>query len=350
MSRKPSPVTAYQWKEAHDSLDATISRCSKICSQICSVSQVAETSRNDLISQLDSARSALTSQLGVSQAMLARARNRLASPVYNLPEEIIFVIFMHVLYHNDEFRSTTADISARTFYERLYALLEVCSVWRAVALSRPALWSLVPVIRGPQYFTSDQATALSLHRSDTVPLDLFVMVPRTIPHPCIKALTQHTSRFRTVNIVAEGPCTIQSIMGTLLKNKLSDKLSELSVCISDLEHVNRFADEPYYMFPPNTSDHPLFLRTLKSLTRFRITGATLDWTQVSFSGRLLELRLHSVILGLDSSLHNFLRAISTAPQLQKLELISIISYSESNLASPPAVSFPALQTLIVEDL
>ncbi|CUA78469.1 hypothetical protein RSOLAG22IIIB_07095 [Rhizoctonia solani] len=333
------------------SLWVSISTSSRISSELCSVSQTAESSKNDVIYHLDSARAALTKHLGESSAMMARARNRLASRAYNLPEEVLSLIFMHVLFGDKRLHYAAADCSVQAFYGRLYALLEVCSLWRATGLSRPEFWSIIPVIKGPHYFINNKVASQSIHRSGELPMDLVVAVTRITPESSVVALAQHTSRFRTINISAEEPRIIQVVMNHLLHsgNRL-DALFELSMCITNLRNVDRFDGQPYFMFSPNNPDHPLFLQTLKSLTRFRLTGATLDWAQVSFSAHLTELQVRSVILGPDSSLHHFLRAASTARQLQKLEFGSIISFLEPNLADPPTLSFPALQTLILKDL
>ncbi|KAG8730484.1 hypothetical protein FRC12_020238 [Ceratobasidium sp. 428] len=188
----------------------------------------------------------------------------------------------------------------------------------------PMLWNLVPVIRGPRFSLSYEATSLSLNRSGTLPLDLALMIPYFVPNSLMADLTKHASRFRSINIVSQEPDTVQDILRPLLEHNTSSSLSELSLCVTQLEHIDQLGDEPNYMFPPDhESSKDRLPQLLQSLTRLRFNGATFDWAQITFSTRLVELRIHSVFLGYDSFLHEFLRAISAASELQQLSLASI---------------------------
>ncbi|EUC59833.1 hypothetical protein RSOL_325110, partial [Rhizoctonia solani AG-3 Rhs1AP] len=176
-------------------------------------------------------------------------------------------------------------------------------------------------------------------------------IARVVPSNLIADLAQHASRFRTINIVAEVPSAIQNLLSSLMDHNVSNSLSELSLCVTDTEHIDRLGPEPYYMFlPDNETSERQFSQLVQSLTRFRCYGATLNWRNITFSSRLVEIRLHSVIIGNDHFLHSMLLVISTASELQKLDLISITSFPQPIMMPPFQLVFSQLQSLVLEDL
>ncbi|CAE6455910.1 unnamed protein product [Rhizoctonia solani] len=349
------PVVVEQWKETGSDLAGSLSRYLDSCLLLSKASENAGVDRKDLISHFDSTLqpgallTMLSEQLAKSREVLSKARNKLASPIYNFPAEILSRIFLYFV-EDDSDSPTYVEFTVRTFYHSVHTLLGVCSVWRNVGISMPHLWNLVPVIRDVRFTLSWQATSLSLRRSKTLPLDLAVMIPHVVPERLAARLAKHASRFQTINILAEEPCTIQEIMDPLLKRNVSDSLTELSLCVSDLEQLDRLDNHPYYMFSPRSPTHPLLVELLQSITRFRLFGATLDWSQVTFSTRMVEIRIHSVIIGSDSVLHELIRSLSTAPELQKLELASITSFPEDDLDDILPIVLPKLKSLVLEDL
>ncbi|KAG8729375.1 hypothetical protein FRC11_008912, partial [Ceratobasidium sp. 423] len=353
----PLSALAHQWEDTGSTLKSTLSNYHQLCLCLSEASGEIDMTKKDLVSYFDSALqpgallSTLFSQLKKSQEVLSKARNRLVSPIYNFPSEILSKIFLHFVYDKDSDTPLYVEFTIRTFYHRLYTLLGVCSVWRNIGVSTPMLWNLIPVIRDVRFTLSNRATSRSLRRSGMLPLDLAVMIPHLVPDLLVARLTKYAPRFRTINILSEEPYTIRKIMHPLLHQNVSESLSELSLCVTDLENIDRLSNSPYYMFLPESPEHPLLLELLQSLTRFRFNGATFDWSQITFSSRLVEVRVHSVILGNDSSLHAFLRAISTAPKLQKLELVSVMSFPDPGLLDDaPQVELPELQSLVLIDL
>ncbi|CAE7197587.1 unnamed protein product [Rhizoctonia solani] len=350
----PLPAVVEQWKEAGSALANSFSNYLDLCLSFSQLSEVGA-DKNDLVSHFDSALqpgallTVLSDQLAKSRVVLAKGRNRLATQIYTFPTEILSRIFLYFV-EDDSDCPTYVEFTIRTYYHRLHTLLGVSSVWRKVGISMPILWNLVPVIRDVRFTLSPLGISLSLRRSKTLPLDLAVLIPQIVPHGLATKLAKHASRFRTINILSEQPHTIREIMSALMERHVCDSLTELSLCVSDLEHIDRLGNNPYYMFPPQSPAHPLFIQLLQSITQLRLLGATLDWSQITFSARMVEIRIRSVIIGSDSVLHEFLQALATAPQLEKLELATITSFPEPNLGNPPLVILPKLQSLILSHL
>ncbi|KDN34413.1 hypothetical protein RSAG8_12495, partial [Rhizoctonia solani AG-8 WAC10335] len=355
---KHPPLTTMvdQWKETGSTVAKTLSKYLELCLLLSKLPEDTDTDRKNLVSYFDSALqpgallTVLSDQLAKTREALARARNRFISPIYNFPTEILSKIFLYFVFDKNTGSPTYVEFTVRTLYDRLHTLLGVCSVWRNVGIATPALWSLVPVIRDVCFTLSRRATSLSLRRSGTLPLDLAVMIPHVVPDGLVARLAKHISRFRTINIIAEEPRTIREIMNPIMELNVSSSLTELSLCVGDLENLDRLDNNLYYMFPPESHTHPLLVQLLQSITRFRFYGATFDWNQIKFSVRMVEIRVHSVIIGTDSALHEFLQALSTAPELQKLELISITSFPEPGLGNPLPIVLPKLQSLVLDNL
>ncbi|KAG8693263.1 hypothetical protein FRC09_010627, partial [Ceratobasidium sp. 395] len=358
-SRNPSPSSAivHRWKETGRALANTLSEYVELCLDLSRTSEETSDSSTDLVSQLDSVLrpgalfTVLSDKLTRSQVAVTKARNILASPVYKLPSETLSKIFLCFVYKERSASPVYVEFTVRSLYHRLHTLLGVCSGWRDVGISTPALWKLIPVIRSSRFSLSYSAASLSLNRSGALPLDIAAMIPQVFPESPVADFIKHASRIRTINIISQEPYTIQDIMYPLMEHNISSSLFGLSLCVTNLEHVYRLGDEPYYFFLPNhesSEDH--LPRLLQSLTQLRFSGATFDWTRVTFSHRLVEIRVHSVVLGKDPSLHEFLRAVSTAPELQRLSLASVSSFKEPNPGTPPEVRLPKLQSLILDHL
>ncbi|KAG8726402.1 hypothetical protein FRC11_000209, partial [Ceratobasidium sp. 423] len=157
---------------------------------------------------------------------------------------------------------------------------------------------------------------------------------------------------------------ISRLIEHLLRHQPHFALSELSI------HQVRYEEgEPDY-FPElpagfimsnRSTNHDLFTNLIGSLSILRINGVNIWWGEITFSDKLVELRLQSVVLDDKSMLLGFLQVLRSAPELQQLKIISVVALSgldsDSDLDEPQPsdtpvakYSFPKLRSLLLGDL
>ncbi|TDL28130.1 hypothetical protein BD410DRAFT_345973 [Rickenella mellea] len=116
------------------------------------------------IAVLEQSARELPTQAVLLQLCIARARRRIhlwmTFPINRLPTEILLHIFELALLMIPPTRMTITRLS----------LIHVCSQWRAIALSRPSLWSNIPVIDRSPFRVSQMCFSLA----KSTPLVLWV--------------------------------------------------------------------------------------------------------------------------------------------------------------------------------
>lgn len=171
-----------------------------------------------------------------------------ASPIYNLPSELLATIFMFAV----------ADLVPGT----REVLTAVCSTWRNIAVIYPRLWSVIEV-------GSAEWTDLQLRRSKVVSLTLRCNSEISYER-FLTAFQDNASRIRGCIVTVDSSITLIQTFIPLLGMALPE--------LEMLELHTTFGSP--YSFPFNP--HPPFLRRLK------ITGAALAWASTHFSS-LTEL-------------------------------------------------------------
>ncbi|KAG8703868.1 hypothetical protein FRC11_010391, partial [Ceratobasidium sp. 423] len=297
----------------------------------------------------------LDHQLALSRSALARARNTLMSPAYVLPDEVFYEIFMNVLYPADESSlGDSMDSRLRTIFPTLFSLMRVSRVWWDVILKRSEFWSLLPLYIGTP-LRCLRAPALGARRARG-PLHLAAIVHRDVHliHRTIGHSVVDIPRIRTINISTSDQPVERAIKEVFLlfggHNVDSLGLRELSLHrAQDLLDQDRI---PVGFDLVILDDYPIwtqFLKILKLLSVFRVSGTELRWSQMAFSDRLVELRLQRVIMGHDSTLADFLRKLVSSPALRDLKIISVKTFSDEPETNQ-RVLLPNLDSLLLEDL
>jgi hypothetical protein len=290
-------------------------------------------------------------QLAQSTSILARARNRLASPINFLPEEVLYQIFLNVVYAPENTNSPM-NKSLRAIYGSLHKLLAVCSIWRNIAISRGTLWDIIPAADIP---VRSQKLGLSLDRSGGRALHLVAIATADGP-PCLfKTITENNVRLRTLNVQSAYSNFITPVIAELLRGGVPDQLSELFMRCSP----------PKYSQPPRISNCVVedasieqadFNKLISSLSALRLSGIQLDWktTNNVFSDRLVEFHIHKVGLGnSDTAMLDLLLALSSATKLRDLKIVDVRAYrisAQSSSLTPPIVVFPKLQSFLLQDV
>ncbi|KAG8689324.1 hypothetical protein FRC11_003153 [Ceratobasidium sp. 423] len=160
-----------------------------------------------------------------ARSTLAQTRNRILSPVFRFPEEVLSEIFINVVFAPtnqlesdvEEVDTWPMEYSIMKIYRALHKLLAVCSVWRKIALARGVFWCTVPIFDSPiRVMRRKQATNLSIERAGTGDLHLVATLPYGSNVLDLDALAKHATRFRTANILTKVDHTTRAIMETLL--------------------------------------------------------------------------------------------------------------------------------------
>ncbi|KAG8756835.1 hypothetical protein FRC11_004974, partial [Ceratobasidium sp. 423] len=340
-----------QWENARDSLSIALRGYLDSCISLENGFEYGYNSAKDLASRIDSTLESLQHEMSLqliqSTATLARIRNRAASPIWSLPEEILSQIFLNVVYSPGT-RSLLMGACLQKMYHNLHNLIAVCSVWRMVALTRGQLWEAVPASDDPIKY---QAMDLSIERSRGRALCFATTLPKDgIPPLLIEAVTAHAPRFRALNLKGMELNKIRNIIAAVLKADTLSQLSELSI------HCTSVKTKGICVVRPDSPEQDAFNALINSLSVLRLAGTQIHWETATLSNRLVEFFIHKVELGnSDSAIYTFLSALSSANELRNLKIMFVRAYRGSNeieslARSIPQVVFPKLQSLVLFDL
>ncbi|KAJ7190736.1 hypothetical protein GGX14DRAFT_579537 [Mycena pura] len=156
--------------------------------------------------QLASLKSQLTS-LRTAKKQLLQDLDRLVYPVLTLPPEISSEIFRHVA---PKFAPNIPNIGACSFQKYYWPLqlASVCRAWRAIALSTPALWSVIAIF-GDSTRDFEQLLRLWLARARSLPLDLYISLTLDpVSHTILSILAPYASQWRHVSLESFSPFTL----------------------------------------------------------------------------------------------------------------------------------------------
>ncbi|CAE7144655.1 unnamed protein product [Rhizoctonia solani] len=359
----------WRWEAASESLINALEGYQRSCGLLESSLSVDYGSK-DLGLRIDSSLKTLDAkiadELTQSRLILVRMRNKISSRFYSLPKKILAQIFMNVVYRP---AATYMATHLNKIYSRLHTLLAVCTTWRKAGIAHEPLWAIIPVYEAfgrPKPL----ATRLSLGRSmadrySNRGIHLAALISRH-NGSFIPSVGGGIPKFNTVNVMSESARAIMRLLDDLARPRGSwptrQHLSELSIY-----HVR--PQSRHFQGPPEYPDffydcvmysmtgraqNPL-LELFQSLSILRVRGAGMLWDQIKLSNQLVELRLQSVNFRSESELYDFFEALSSAPELRDLKIISVIAFSEPDSDSPSAprsVKCPVskLQTLLLKDL
>ncbi|KAL5638599.1 hypothetical protein ACGC1H_005313 [Rhizoctonia solani] len=229
-----------------------------------------------------------------------------------------------------------------TIYRNVYNLIAVCATWRRVGLAYPALWKLVPIIehQNPAFLRAPPLEHI-LQRAGNHHLHLAIMADK-FPYEQFKHLCSQWNRFSVINIWSDAvvPTETAAVLCEILKHSPPGSISKLSL----KKQPNNWVT---YSSFNKVNFNPQISQLVGSLSVFRISAFTLEWKNIRFSHRLIELRVDSIMLRSDSKIRTFFAALSSAPELKELSLLSIQLDSDQLDKDVPleVLSLPKLQLL-----
>ncbi|KAL5633500.1 hypothetical protein ACGC1H_003860 [Rhizoctonia solani] len=357
----PPCATIKRWEDASASLEAAFKDYMDMCFGL-GIDSLRGEPQHDLAPRIDFTLSMthtrISHYLKESSCVLARTRNKLASSLYNFPEEVLSQIFLDVVFdHNGSQGSQIPSMrqDVRLIYHRLYSLIGVCSSWRDILMERGIFWSVIPMVSNPS-IKREGPFELCLTRAGGSRLHLAVdHQVATSSTDLGTVLANHRSRLRAINIcVDDGDDeTMEYVVSQLLKHIPHGSLSELSIQLTDSESSDMSTELPEdsdYIMYRDSPQQASFSRLVQSLTAFRLYGARFHWDTLSFSTRLVELRIERVVLGYDDMIASFLQTLSLATGLRDLKIIAISTFRKRSPTPLSPITFPALQSLFIEDL
>ncbi|CAE6408627.1 unnamed protein product [Rhizoctonia solani] len=353
----PSCGTIQQWEEAGASLVAAFKDYTDLCLGLGN-SSLRGDAWNDLVPRIDTTFGAVHTRishyLDESTRALARTRNKFASPLFKLPQDVLLEIFLNVVFDrddSDQFGRSSIEQDTWLIYHRLYDLIGVCSSWRDMIMANGTFWSVIPMVSSLPA-EGERQSKLCLQRAGRSTLYLAANLGASMSSRNLAVvLAEHGSRFRTINISTHDVAAIRDAISKLLKYAQHGTLSELFLQLR--------APHVWIHGPPNESDyidshdHPLS-SLMQSLTAFRVCCVQFHWDTISFSSRLSELHIEQVTLGYDDKIAPFVQSLASATGLRDLKIISVSTLRRSGTASDSTpltpVVFPALQSLFIKNL
>ncbi|CAE6486363.1 unnamed protein product [Rhizoctonia solani] len=364
----PCSSALLKWEAAGKKLATALSAYLQSCvflDTFCAApSQDAKTVASRVDIALNALHPNLFEELSQSQVSLARMRNRVSSPFYSLPGDVLAEIFKDAVYiptPDDKPFPPMADGLTRIF-SRLHNLLAVCSTWRNTAVELSDLWSVIPVAHELSTRPTPRSASLTLERSraltsDRCRLHLAAVLPDRFYGHIAPFAEGKIPQFTSINIEARfrSPTPyISDLLDNLLESQSPAVMSELSIH----HYEDPLEDSPPR--PPKTNEYldftmPTEKKLISSLSAFRLRRINVHWNTITLSDKLVEIHLQSVMLGSNAKLVEFLHALEPASELRDLRLVSVVAFAgratpiDSN-AAPRKISLPKLQSLLLDDL
>ncbi|CAE6451217.1 unnamed protein product [Rhizoctonia solani] len=265
-------------------------------------------------------------------------------PISCLPDEILAEIFVRRVYRRC--KGYTPSLMLRrigAIYRRVYTLISVCVTWRRIGLGCPNLWLVVPIVNSSP-LSLVPSNKLILQRAGSRNLHLAISVNNP-PFKELENLGGHWHRFSVIDLWSDSiTCgEISKVLETILEHSPPGSISKLSLRYQDLNFISHL----------NVDSSPdLSIAKFDGLlSSFRTSGIPpINWKHITFSHRLVQLRIDQIIASSNSELRGFFTALSSACELKELKLIAIIFNPDLLDTDTPleVVSLPKLEFLYVE--
>ncbi|CAE6488196.1 unnamed protein product, partial [Rhizoctonia solani] len=304
--RNPSTSALIEWEDASQKLATALSAYLQACLFLDTFSGTRYPDTNKTVSSidhsLDNLHSKLFQELSQSRIVLAQVRNKISSRAYLLPNEILAQIFMDVFYvpgpNEGPFPSMRDGLNR--IFGRLHSLLGVCTTWRNVGVALKDPWSVIPVGDIESSRLRPKATSLALQRShDWVSgnrcLHLAAVLSKQSAAPFFGK--EVAPQFSSINIETQfepSTASISHLLARPLDSQPPFVMSELS--IHQFQAPQEFAlvfipDNDYLGFHMTTEAYKRFISMFNSLSILRLRSTNIDWSEITFSDKLVTIHL-----------------------------------------------------------
>ncbi|KAH7320401.1 hypothetical protein B0J17DRAFT_296891 [Rhizoctonia solani] len=372
LGTRASPCPAVQrWEDAHTCLLSALTAYMDTCMNLKN-SSLSELSTNaeSLVPRIERHITSLSSfvayQIFQIRSVLSTAQSQIASPIYALPEEVLVEIFSQVIYlpADNQPPDQSMEQDLRSIYRRLYNLIGVCTSWRNTAVRKRGFWSIIPMIDKCKcsHQPLEEVTERSLRRSGGTGLYIAMSTSLRLP-TLLRPLLNYGKHIRALNIQTESRRTMKEVMSTLAVFASPETLTNLSIYLKPTVEFRDSTDAGWEVIRQPSQHQERHKKILGSLRALRIRVAHIDLYGLTFTN-LVELRIEEVRLGFKSAFKRLLGAISSATNLQYLQLVSVSSYLDDEFlfdvqSSPPnviddneqlIVSLPNLKLVFLADM
>ncbi|KDN39433.1 hypothetical protein RSAG8_08839, partial [Rhizoctonia solani AG-8 WAC10335] len=260
-NHQPS-VTIKQWEDAGASLVAALGNYMDLCLKLTPSSLGEGINPKNVAIRIDPTVKAIFKEITEIGSTLARTRNRLVSPLLQLPEEIISIIFTHYVFDRmipDLSRPSSLAQEVWHIHYGLDTLIHVCSSWRNFLIAKGRFWSIIPVLTGSS--TSEWSPLeCSLQRAGGCKLYLAVDDGNwEISKLLLAVLSEHSSRFRSINLNIRDHHVIRDALIKMLQQDTTRSLTELSIRWSTaLDASPSLPSDSAYILPREHPQQALF--------------------------------------------------------------------------------------------
>ncbi|CAE6370799.1 unnamed protein product [Rhizoctonia solani] len=345
-----------QWEEAGASVLDTLKGYTDLCLNLSPKSFGDTEKPGDIGKKFDTSLEVISKQMLNLTFTLVRTRNRLASSLCRLPEEILSAIFMNAVFessHSGGSHSTSIEQDICLIYRRLYVLLGVCSTWRDVIMAEGVFWSLIPMVVN---WSSQKQAPLELILQRAKGNRLHLVATDNSPDASeniIKFLTKYGSRLHTINLSSSKHHLIKEAIERLMDQDAAGSLVSLAIRSTEISNDSGWQSSGGdYVIHRGYRYQESFINLIGALKVLRIQGVRFHWDTMVFSSRLVNLHIENITLGYDDEIYPFLRALSSASELRDLKIINVytsyLPHSVLNSEVSPPVVFPTLQSLHVQ--
>ncbi|CAA7266211.1 unnamed protein product [Cyclocybe aegerita] len=276
----------------------------------------------------------------------ATSHSSLTAPIFALPVELLFVIFLAVVSDDDDNDDPFADKERPREWRDLVSVSRVCQHWRSVTLQGASdLWGMVLGLCLSSGETSTRRNNLVmdelLRRTDNAPLSIKISLPfenrdpLLLSRPAWRNTLQNASRFRAFHFSFNSPIKIEPLIADFF-TRPAPLLEEFSWKVGPTyTHLLRHLPQ-----------EPLFAGDAPNLRRVTIDGARFSLEM--FSGlNLTHLHVTRNITYRAPCVSKWIELLREQPSLEELTLKQCVVDDDDSEITSTKARLPRLRSFVL---